>query len=783
MKRVAIIQDSIEVMRQPWADVGEFFARVVDRSGLSRGDVTIGAVADNDVYSLLASINREPWSLLIFTSNCLLRREGPIWQAVEDRAADIKQFIAEGGAVLILQQAYDDDGRTLPFLPDGAELAVRIRPEPFAPIQADEIHIEADSMLAAPHLIESIAYQESESVMWRGALPLYYRCTDVASSPGFEAVMSVPDGALIARLRPPSGPGLISCNIPIDWARDEELTRNLIEACLFGDPQLVVFSYPDPARNSVIQARLKNSTSAGAFELPESWNALTAAQDRRLASLLVSAHVCFFPDVEALGSVELPRQLQKFLAGGGVIAAGVQQARAAVLPTAIRQIHVYVGARSAIELVDLVLDRISLIGSESPSEPEAQGGDWPSEWQSHDLYTLIGTLRSLQSNEVVRISGKSIPRAEQYPGVLRIVNERLAASWLDYDPATANALLRTLYLGWPSYTAAAGTLHRWLGDGIVADGEQLRQLRATRALFTDDQADVEQWLCLLRDQIGADAGSTVSPSVASLARALDDLWILEQADLVTPQAVASRVLTPLADILSHVLGRNALYDSYGWLSIDITAQILRGMASLHRLAPDDRVLGLMAGSVTVLERWLVKYIPTNRNIASLLKVASAVLACEVALPSSGEQFVRGGVAARSWITPASSAAESWPLQSNAALRATIDRLSTRIETLDARFSELAEERSRSIGELTVLHQEELDRQRIPAGIGRFMYWIGILLLILAILSSLAVAIYALALGHGEVGFGAISAEAVWGALLGLLWKLGRQYGFRKEPTA
>jgi hypothetical protein len=141
---------------------------------------------------------------------------------------------------------------------------------------------------------------------------------------------------------------------------------------------------------------------------------------------------------------------------------------------------------------------------------------------------------------------------------------------------------------------------QWLADEAARRPVDLAvQIRAVLAL-----ADGTPPEDLLTDAVEALAGAT---SLAPVVRVLDSIAILDQAGLLVGDAEDA---TRVAELACDFLDGSPVLPDRGWLSVEGTGQLTRGLVALHtRLASDRpdiaaRVVGHVATGATALRRAL-----------------------------------------------------------------------------------------------------------------------------------------------------------------------------------
>lgn len=276
-RTILLVEDGSEAVRQPHADSEAFFRDVLQGSYLKQRELELKVAIDDDCLHELSGVTPGEFACIVFASNALIRSDGPIARAFQNCQEDIERYIGSGGCVVILHQSFPGEVWEPSFLKFLGPVRVNSRSDPSTPLAAQwrgtPLVAQFPNQVTAANLRE-----QPGSACWRASFPLFYSHLVLADDVDLTPLLWTESDhrVLMAEMR--SGGRLIMCTAPIDWAREANLTENILAYLLDGLPEVVVTGCSNvlPATTSLAMARLRSQTSV--FDLRDSQPAGAASR-------------------------------------------------------------------------------------------------------------------------------------------------------------------------------------------------------------------------------------------------------------------------------------------------------------------------------------------------------------------------------------------------------------------------------------------------------------------------------------------------------------------------
>ena len=678
MPGIALIQDGTEVARQWIADVAAVFDRCCG-SLSERGveEFALSVFTDEDAAYLLDGLDRDEWACLVFASNALL--SGQIESALERHRASVHRYVDAGGGVVVLHQWRDSLAPLLPveLLPPTAERDWSRSP---TTLRADDVH---DVLLHYPFRVDWGALRDVEDAGPRGTPSLFFKVFDRGKLPGaLKPVLSGGgDEIVVARAGDHVRARVVVAAAPLDWhaARpgQEEATTgllaNAVHYAALGPPKRLVWRRPEGVSNQLLIRWLGTDGAAAVLPAPAEERPLTETE----AWLLTAVDAFVLPS-DRLGWAEETREVQRFLAQGGALLA------AADTPPGGTRVTAVVGRHEERALATRLYAELRAVEG------------WRKVDYAFELRNIVRALRFLwgaDDTEPNRGHPAAIPPSDLADLAPVIRRDRLAVPKHREDLSSSIALAETLsyLLPDPAEGTADGAVG-WLADeGAARGGELALQIRAVLALAA--RAAPDGFLSAAVDAFAA-AGS-----LAAVVRILDAVAVLDETGLLPEDDAGA---TRLAELACDFLDRTPATREHGWMSVEATGELTRGLVALHaRLEPGRpdvaaRVIGHVATGATALRQAVHRYERNWKGVAWLACIVHAVIVADRAFPIGLQRL-----ASLEWPDPAAADAASARIERSLLQQLALENEKLRVGESDLRI-ELADER----------------RQHLAARIGR-----------------------------------------------------------------
>jgi hypothetical protein len=240
-----------------------------------------------------------------------------------------------------------------------------------------------------------------------------------------------------------------------------------------------------------------------------------------------------------------------------------------------------------------------------------------------ELRNIVSALSFVWDDPVNRTEAAISP--EQLGDLKHKVRERLRSNLHREDLSSSIALAQTLaYLEAPARVNPALAL--WMQDQPRTQ-QQFDVGLQVRAVIALGQREPDPRFLSSASQ-GLRQAAPKLTSLAPVIRVLDALAVLHQARLLGNDPASAR---DLAEMVCSLLDRFRAESEIGWVSVEATADVTRGLiALLDRLPPGNlelaaRVSEHVATGVTALRHAFHRYERNTRGVAWLARLSHAVM--------------------------------------------------------------------------------------------------------------------------------------------------------------
>ena len=577
----------------------------------------------------------------------------------------VQRYIAAGGGVVVLHQWRDSLAPLLPaeLLPPTAERDWSRSP---TTLRADD---PDDVLLHYPFAVDSRTLRDLDDAGPRGTRSLFFKVLEHGKLPGALKPVLSGDGdeVVVARAGDHVRARVVVATAPLDWhaARpgQEEATAallaNAVHYAALGPPKRLVWRRAEVSDELLIRW-LGIDGAAAVLPAPVEDRPLTDTE----AWLLIGVDVFVLPS-DRLALAEATRDVQRFLAQGGALVALSDAASGGTRVTAV------VGRYEERALATRLYAELRAVEG----------------WRKIDYaFELRNVVRALQllwgteDDEPNRVHPAAIsPRdlAELAPVIRR---DRLAVPKHREDLSSSIALAETLSYLLPDPADAAADV-AWLADeGARRGGDLALQICGVLALYA--RTPPEGFLAAAVEAFAA-AGS-----LAAAVRILDAVAVLDEAGLL-PDDVANA--TRLAEQACDFLDRTPATHEHGWMSVEATGELTRGLVALHgRVEPERadvaaRVIGHIATGATALRQAARRYERNWKGVAWLACIVHAVIVADRAFPIGLQRL-----ASLEWPDPGATDAASARMESSLLQQLALENEKLRVSESGLR-TELADE--------------------------------------------------------------------------------------------
>lgn len=621
MPKVAVIQDGTEVARQRFADVAASFVRCGDLlGGEPYLDFTLQTFTDEQVDFLLDAIDRREWSCIVFASNAL--RSGEVVRAIERHHNTLHRYIESGGGVVLLHQiitAFE------PVLPSQFAPTIRDRTVPSGAGLAESCSQTADILLNFPipviwQTLRDLEKAELTALRSRARTSelgsLFFKVLERDTLPATlrPVLVGGHNEIILARSEDHVQENVVICTIPLDWqgSRPNQadataaLLANAIRFASCGTPRRLVWRDPSNDRNELIR-RWLCVDGAGVVHI-------APAEDEPISSvdswLLSAVDVLALPPQHVKPFLER-KEIDAYLASGGTLVSVESDERIATT-----RITALVGRREEREL-----------SSRLYAELRAVPG-WQTVESAFRIRNIVAAMSLLWEDDTNRRN----PAAMAPIHLMTLqpqVAERLISPQHREDFGSSLALAQTLAFLQAGQPADPSLVDWMESEGASREFDVALQTCATLA-FTRRLGECP--LLLMAVEEIRDVPRLLLPP---LIRILDSVALLHQAGLLRrdPDSAAA-----LASTVCDVLDRVEAPPQRGWISVEATADLTRGMVALcEQVDPNrsqllSRLAGHVARGATALKLAYPRYEANPEGVGWLARITHALIVAERRFP-------------------------------------------------------------------------------------------------------------------------------------------------------
>lgn len=605
MPRFALLQNGSDVARHQRSDVNVAYDECAGALSAAVGvHFSFESFFDEAVGPMLDGLTIDDFACLVFASNALL--SDALRRGTERRLPLLHRFVEEGGGIVMLHQWRDS---LKPFLAENLLPALATRRSEQDRESARRVGRD-DGLLHFPFEVDLAAMHDRRHDL--APERLFFKAISPRSlPPKLKPVLAKSeDELLLVRSDDHTGEHVVVSTVPLDWQRNTALLCNTILFACSGQPRRLVWR-----REEAVGAELMHRWLAldGSTVLrpcpatidptpsPDGW--LLGAADSRLELLVV-------PPRELVAARSRP-EVVRFLARGGALVTvqGDDQLPASCLSALIGSYPERVLA--------------SRLYGELRSEPR-----WRDVESAFNIRNVVCALHLLWT-DANNHSSAAVSVAEV--GSLRgEICTRLGTPRHQDDVGSSVALAQTAaFLACDS--PPDPQLVRWLADRHDTQGTDMRiQVRAVFALWSGTP---DPDLLCDAARLTATWGTDLS-SPAPLVRVLDALAVLSQRGLLENDPVPA---TRLAATVCEVLDAHPAEPAVGWVSVEATADIVRGLVALLEVVPPSdsvqgRIVSHVATGIDALRRALGRYERNPDGVAWLARVTHALVVAERRFP-------------------------------------------------------------------------------------------------------------------------------------------------------
>jgi hypothetical protein len=595
MPRIAVLQDGTELSRQTDADITGCFEACRELLSQDGTAYELEVFTDEAASSLLARVADADYDCLVFTSNAL--NAGAIAAAVGERHPDLRRYLDDGGGVVVLHQVCQS---LSPLLPD--DLCPQLVERHSARGSACAKAYDDDDVLLhypAPVAIARFA----DGGLGVGPPSLFYRALDPATLPAkLKPVLLYGDEVLVARTYDHVAERIVVATLPLDWQRATELLANALRFASRGLPRRLVWFRPDQARRRRLLLHwLSLDGTSSLRPIPDEEADLSMID----AWLLRHVDVLLVPPAR-LEAVRSRPEISWFVENGGTLVAPDDTSETAGgMPSS--RVTAVIGGYTERRLARRLYAELRAVRG------------WDATDRAFELRNIVTALAFLWSNPANRTEA-AVSMQELAPLVPEL-RKRLSNPQDREDLSSSIANVQSL-----AFICGDEPVPADLVDWMAEDERRKRadvnlQIEAVLAIATRRAAP---------DFARAAASALSRPglSLASVVRVMDAIAVMDQAGMLDCDADVTRQLTERTCAL---LEQNPCEPNLGWLSIEATADVTRGLVALmHRLAPDDveltaRAFDRLGSAVVVLRQSFPKDVDGRLAVASLARLTHAVV--------------------------------------------------------------------------------------------------------------------------------------------------------------
>jgi hypothetical protein len=727
---ILVVQDGAEATRHAYADNESFLRQVISNNYLMERNLQLRVVVDEDCAFELAGITPDKYVCVIFSSNALIRQDGPIVRSVKKNAEDLAEYVRHGGGILVLHQSFADE-----------ELQVNLFPMvgPYWLVDRGNDNIqdsvawtaESDTLARFPNMIGAAELSESgRDGHWVASFPLYYSWMVIdAESSLVPLIVSRTNSKRVLAAGAKAGGTVLITTIAVDWAESRVLTENFLSYVIDGLPRLVVVAERSevPAEVALSLTKLNQQTSVLDLTQNETLDKRRVQDPNFLAQVAETVLVVSSAELESSAESYLP-----LLRPGGRMIVWTPS-----INSQFDRLVVTAGSSTPLILRKaLQHDLVSLGISE-----------WAETALVHDIRDVLLAAVSLGQ------PGQDLVDAAS-EGILARCHSWFRFNRAELDPGTAltAALVMALCGEEPP------------GEVLSVANDDSLKLMAAISLGSKKREEIATlWGDM--SQSAAQSGLTAGAAVRhlDLARSINAKGMID---------VLPRIEASFAHSLAGAFPAREWSSTFGWASIDRTASLVSGLVALSSKGLTTDLVSILARAAAPLSQWLT--LEENAqvdHVLSRIRVHEALLRLELSYPSRGSDVVEDLVV--------ESHGSRLVAERTSQVTHLLDELSESRSALKDARGLLAEAKRRE-EESGVMSVEEL---RI-SGLALFSMWVvAVLGLVAAFLflgfKSISIAVNGSG-GDLPTNLGSLAATV---PVLGILLALGRHLRFTRRRTS
>jgi hypothetical protein len=588
--RIAVIEDGTELARQTDADITGCFEQCCSLLSADGPTFSAQVFTDEAAGYLIERVNPDEHACLVVASNAL--NSGQIERALERRRAQLRSYVDRGGGLMILHQM--------------TESLAAVVPDELCPVIADRASKRGEHVATAYDPGDQLLHFPVPVPLARfvdGGLPgppsLFYKAMPAHGLPTtLKPVLAYGDEVLVARTYDHVEQRVVIATLPLDWQRAVELLANAIRFACLGRPRRMVWRESAGARRSMLMKWLSLDGGASIRPAPSDGQDL-GPTDRWL---LEHVNVTVVPPTR-FDAARRRDEVRGFLGNGGTLLSMED-----LSSDVASQVTALVGAYTERQLAARLYGELRAVTG------------WDAVDYAFELRNIVTAVALLWENPANRTAAAVSPR--ELAWLVGGLRERLSDDRHREDLSSSIALLQTL--AFLSERAVDRKLYAWMdGDPRRSRFDVGLQIRAATALARrqPDPGFADAALDALR----------VRPNTASFAavvRILDALAVLDQAGLLVAEPGTVADLTAQ---LCGLLEDEPAEPGVGWLSVEATADICRGMVAVLSRLPEDatdlasRAADQVGTASSILRQALRRYERNRKAVAWRARVTHAIV--------------------------------------------------------------------------------------------------------------------------------------------------------------
>jgi len=473
----------------------------------------------------------------------------------------------------------------------------------------------------APELLRDLTKEELAQLrtcQHRSELPsLYftaYRQSDLPST--LKPVLGGLDGPVLLRTHAYVPQRIVLCTLPLDWqghrlnqdGATTALLANALRYVCLGEPRRLVWRDPTGTANELIRRWL--------YADGRTAMRLAPGQDERIPDVdrwLLSNVDVLFVSAKHANQLRQREQVDRFLLNGGTV---LSVAANSGDPT--NEITATVGRHEERVMTDQLYAELRAVTG------------WDTLESAFALRNIVAALSFLWDDEINKQSRLAIPPNSKAGSLCEAIVERLGDPRHQEDFGSSLALAQTLaFLRYPE-TVDPEVVQWMRADGASREYDVGLQTEAVLA-----QVSATPPVTFLHDIIVKCGPRPVTwTSLAPVARILDAVALLAQTRLAMGE---EEDVAEVAGIVCDAIDQFDPVPQRGWMSAEVTADILRGLIALHvRLTPGttvrSRVATHVATGAAALRRARLRYDTGTNGVAWLARVTHALILAEREFP-------------------------------------------------------------------------------------------------------------------------------------------------------